>query len=151
MTSDEAFYDETIYEPESVSAQQLATQLNASLGLKSPEQVAEEKAEEAERIRDRALWANALPDPKDEERFWGNLGHRLVRGITRAQMDKMTIRDRVTAARQCFDVRQVLRDRPMTNINYDGRKTIMDAIPALTEELERRKRERATINVTPND
>jgi len=100
---------------------------------------------------DEALWAKELPNTRTEARFQGNLGLRLLKGITASKIEKMTIRDRVSAANICFTNRDSLLDRPTANINFSARQGIHEAMEALRQEGERRLRERTTIDVTPTD
>jgi len=135
---------------ERASTQELATALS-ELPLDPTKLSDEELAELTDKTRDAELWAKELPDSDARAKYYGNLGLRLARGITREEIKKMTVRDRMNAARQCFDMRQLELDKPTTTVNFQGRQKIMDVLPALTEELDRRKRERMTINVTPGE
>jgi len=101
-----------------------------------------------DQARDLALWSEELPDPKMEARYYGNLALRLVKGITRSEIKKMTIRDRVSAAGMCFDRRRTLMNEPTQHINISARQTIHEMLPALKEELARRERQRKTIDIT---
>jgi hypothetical protein len=47
-------------------------------------------------------------------------------------------------------MRQIELDRPMANSNFQARKTAAEALPELLKEIERRKAERTTINITPH-
>jgi len=130
------------------STQALATALS-ELPIDPTKLSDDELADLADKTRDSELWAKEMPDSDARAKYYGNLGLRLARGITREEVKKMTVRDRMNAARQCFDMRQLELDKPTTTVNFQGRQKIMDVLPALTEELDRRKRERMTINVTP--
>ena len=103
-----------------------------------------------EQARDMALWAETTPNSQDQARFFGNLTNRLLKGIPRKRIEEMTIRDRITAARQCYDMRQLEMDRPTANISFDQRFSMAAALPRLIEEVERRKRERDTIDIDAN-
>ena len=109
----------------------------------------EEMAEIADRERDASTWEAATPESADEARFYANLGLRLTRGIKNSDIRKMNIGDRIQSARRCFDMRQLLLDQPTANINYDARGNILEALPALQEELARRQREKNTVDITP--
>ena len=110
-----------------------------------------EREEEGAIARDLPLWSETLPDYKQEAKFQGNLGLRFLKNITAAQILKMTVRDRVTSAKICFANRNLLLDQPTANIDFDGRRALLDALPQLQEELARRERERATIDITPDE
>jgi hypothetical protein len=107
-------------------------------------------AESEGMIRDLLNWADPAPDRKAQAQFLGNLMNKFLRGISRTTIEKMSVRDRVTAARQCYDMRQIELDRPMANSNFQARKTAAEALPELLKEIERRKAERTTINITPH-
>lgn len=101
--------------------------------------------------RDIALWAEANPQTKDEARYYGNLKYRFTQGITNKEIKAMTIRDRMTAARQCFEIQQLLLDKPTGNIRFQDRHEMDQALPALQAELARRARERGVIDITPSE
>jgi len=106
----------------------------------------EELAEVQARANDARLWESELPDAKTEGRFYRNQGLRLLRGISRSQIEKATLRDRVTSARACFEMGQLCLDQPTANISFSERRNVADALPALMAEIERRKKEAATID-----
>ena len=110
---------------------------------------AKEEARDAK--RDLALWAEANPQTKDEARYFGNLKYRFIKGITNQEIKGMTIRDRMTASRQCFDIQQLLLDKPTGNIRFQDRHEMDAALPALQAELARRQRERGVVEINPED
>jgi len=111
----------------------------------------ESKDDQADARRDATIWERDLPETRIEAKFWGNQGLRLLRGITRQEIRKLSVKDRVLAASVCFDKRQVLLDRPTTNIHFGQRLTLPEQMEAVRQELERRNKERQTIDVTPLD
>ena len=143
------------YEDEPPTASAMATDVLESLrekGLLEKKTLHEDEAQELQdRARDIRTWQDPVPETEREAAFYANLGLRLTRGIKQEDIRKMSVSDRITASRRCFDIRQQLQDRPPSKINYDARSGIMDALPALQAELARRQRERTTINVTPGE
>ena len=111
----------------------------------------EDLAEVNARAMDAKLWETELPDAKTEGRFYRNQGLRMLRGISRDSIEKATLRDRVTSARACFEMGQLCLDQPTANISFSERRSVADALPALIAEVERRKREANTIDVTPEE
>jgi len=144
--------DDDFYDDEPTASAMASTPLAVSSRSKTPAQREEEKEAEADRIdgvRDLRLWAETPPESPEQARFLGNLSNRLLRGIPRKTIDAMTVRDRVSAARQCYDMRQLELNRPTLNINFTQRQDMMNVLPALKAEMERRARERATIDISP--
>ena len=152
MATRDPFDDDDFYEDEP-SAASLATALpDTPNEQRTPAKHALDKEMEADQrdaIRDMALWSEAVPESAHQARFLGNLTNRLLRGIPRKTIDTMTVRDRVTAARQCYDMRQLELSRPTMNINFTQRREMMDMLPALKAEMERREREAMTVDITP--
>ncbi len=99
--------------------------------------------------RDLPLWSETLPDYKEEAKFHGNLGLRFLKNITATEILKMPVRDRVASAKISHRIRDALLARPAANIDFGARRSRLDALQELQQELARRERERATIDITP--
>lgn len=104
-------------------------------------------AEEA----DRMAWETPLAKTADEAKFMGNLGLRFLKGITTAQINKMHVKDRVNSSRTLFDMKQLLLDKPTVSYSFAERQSVQAVLEKAQAELERRERERTTIDVTPGD
>lgn len=107
----------------------------------------EMKAEEADRL----AWETPLAKTADEAKFMGNSGLRLLKGITTAQINKMNVKDRVSSARVLFEMKQLLLDKPIVSYSFAERQSVQAVLDKARHELERRERERTTIDVTPKE
>jgi hypothetical protein len=108
------------------------------------------QANAKDQARDMALWAETLPDSTTQAKYFGNLRNRFLKGITRKRIEEMSIRDRIASANTLNEMRRLEMDMPTQNISFDQRFELAGALPKLLEEVERRKREANTIDVTTN-
>lgn len=108
------------------------------------------EANAKEQARDLALWAETLPDSTTQAKYFGNLRNRLLKGISRKRIEEMSVEARVRSARVVDEMRRLEMDMPTQNISFDQRFELAGALPKLLEEVERRKREQNTIDVTTN-
>ena len=150
MDLDDKDYD---YEEQQPTASDMASRALETLlaeGALQKKKLTDEEAQElAAQQRDTRLWENELPETATEAKFWGNLGLRLTKGISNAEINDMTVSERINSATRCFNTRQLLLEKPTTNINWDTRNGMAEALPALMKEVERRQREKMTVDITP--
>ena len=147
--NDKEYDDE---EPQSSAAEMASRALETLLAqgaLEKKKLTDDEVAELAAQRRDTRLWDEDLPETSTEAKFWGNLGLRLTKGISNTDINDMTVSERIQSATRCFNTRQLLLDKPTTNVNWDTRNGMAEALPALMEEVQRRQREKMPVDITP--
>lgn len=108
------------------------------------------KPKEANTIEelDRKKWETPNPDPKDEATYWGNIKLQMVSNIGRGTIHKMSPKDRFAAAKICHDIQESCKQAPAPNVNWQRRKDMKDVLAEAKAVLERRQRDRLTIDVT---
>jgi hypothetical protein len=116
-------------------------------GIAQDHRTQEQKADD----EDRRSWATALPESNREAQFIGNLGNRLLKGITPKEIRALTVKERVNSAAALFTVRQLLLDKPTVNYNFEERQSVQGILAKAQKELDRRERERQTILVSVNE
>ena len=116
-------------------------------GIAQDHRSQEQKADD----EDRRSWATALPESNREAQFSGNLGNRLLKGITPKEIRELTVKERVNSAAALFTVRQLLLDKPTANLNFEERQSVQGILAKAQKELDRRERERQTIVVQVNE
>ena len=136
----------TIMAPLTVVAEKAASP-SGRAGIAQDHRTQEQKADD----EDRRSWATALPESHREAQFIGNLGNRLLKGITPKEIRALTVKERVNSAAALFTVRQLLLDKPTSNFSFEERQTVQGVLAKAQRELERRERERQTILVSVND
>lgn len=148
-------YEDDDYDPEAEEKIRTImaplTVTKAQTVTKRPGRKKGESDEELAEKEDRLAWETALPKTADEAKFIGHLGNRFLRGISNAQIKKMTIKERVNSASTLFTMRQLLLDKPTVNYSFEERQTVQAVLAKAQKELERRERERATIDITPKE
>ncbi len=151
--ADEFLDDDYVDEEQDLASRLAMDPLINVTALKDEEsdRLQDEQVERTIAHRDRALWETAEPDSQTEARFYANLRQKILRGISREKINAMTIRDRVTAGKQLFEMQQLLLDKPTANINFEMRQEAPKVLDAVKAELARRERERQTIDVTPGE
>ena len=140
-------FDDDPYEEDSASSLSVQPLAVSSRQRSAEARDPEANQEQVDAARDLALWVETPPESEAQAQFFGNLSNRLLRGISRATIQKMTVRDRVSAARQCYDMRKLELEMPAQQLRYDHRLSMAGALPRLLEEVERRKREAMTVEV----
>lgn len=103
----------------------------------------------SDEYRDQELWNTQAPDNKTEANFLGNLSLRFLRGISPAQIKKLSALDRVRGSKILKEQQDLCLNRPPAQIDFNRRREIIDALPRIQAEMERRRRERMTIDITP--
>jgi hypothetical protein len=134
-------------EPLSVTDQRQATLEREAMIQEFEDEI---KANAKENARDVSLWAETLPDSTTQAKYFGNLRNRLLKGISCQRIEEMSVEARVRSARVVDEMRRLEMDMPTQNISFDQRFELAGALPKLLEEVERRKREQNTIDVSTN-
>ena len=152
MAERDPFEDDEYDEEAEAKIRAVMAPLQVTKEEAAPPRVGRRKGETDEMLAekaDRIAWETTLPKTSDEAKFLGNLGLRLLKGIQTATINKMSIKERVNASSSLFAMRQLLLDKPIVSYDFAERQNVQAVLAKAQAELERRERERMTVDVTP--
>lgn len=81
-----------------------------------------------------------LPSVKMGAEIYGKMGYWALSRITEQKLEKATAPQLVNMARECHEMQQLLGGKPTAIVGLTRAKKIEELLPALSEELDRRRR-----------